>query len=214
MRYGFLLLLLLICLFSSVSHAAEEKEVADAAMLRKNILSQEVVLEKSAIKFKEAIALVGRSSELTIITAPDLCSTERLNMIHLLPKGKRTLEEYLDLVCMQADAKWELDENNGVLNISVAPPPVEVVVEKDPLKKKYSVWFSGITLYAAARDLEGASGILFEVDPSIKDMPIEISIQKWTLERILSHMEFVYDIEYTISPELIKIYSKSSEEQE
>ena len=160
------------------------------------VLGQSVDIVEGTLSLNDAIVVAARASGAQIALLPELSDPDLLKKELNFPVGTSSLRNMLDNICMQIGGRWQLSDDGKTINIGTDRSPVRLVEkDEDPLKSKLDLISSGIPLAVAIDGLKQASGVDIVCAADIREIPLEMNLSGWDIERILNHICFMYDLE-------------------
>lgn len=175
------------------SKKSDKKELP---AVESGVLGQSVEVTAATLSLNDAIVVASRASGAQIALLPELSDPDLLKKELNFPVGTTSLRNLLDNICMQIGGRWQLMEDGKTINIGADRSPVRLVEkDEDPLKSKFDLISSGIPLAVAIDGLKQASGLNIVCAPNIREIPLEMSLSGWDIERILNHICFMYELE-------------------
>ena len=199
-----LIIIFLLSVFIVQSFALENK----LPLKKLEPLSQKVIINTDQMSLNKVLNVIRNNTETSIVLAPEYGGKENLMMMLALPKGMMSLRELLDVICIQLQGKWIATDNGKKVVVNALPKQVEVMEKMSPEKSLYSVESEGKTLLKVLAKLRKQSGLKFTIFGGVENMKIEMIIHDATIAEIMSHIAFLYDLNYSYADGIYRIGKK------
>ncbi|GHV21871.1 hypothetical protein AGMMS49959_11720 [Planctomycetales bacterium] len=184
-----------------VEEAAGAKIVATPTVTKDVNLTLDLgfdVAGDAPMKFSDALVALSNIEDLVVVVEPEVSDPELGNTPLHLAAGRVPLRDFISQVCQQVGATWSVNENQAVVLSKQTPIVVENGGEGGN-KTKIDVDFAGVPLSQVAASIAQQTGVTINVNDNIKQLPIEISIVGWDVDRIIKYLADMYELNSSLN---------------